>query len=363
MSSTESNPRSRPSSRVRPRTRWLLAGLVVGVAASVGGRAEAQVSSPVTLSYRASSSCPSSEVFVERVRARRPGIRVAAPGDDASLDVAVHVSRSATGHRGEIAIGGRSRAVEGASCGDVVTALALVAALLLDGGDDDRTDRPARSTSPSAASPSTSASASASVSGPVSGPPSPRTSPVAPAPLDERGAVDEREGRDRSAAVVVHGEVVALGAPRFAARGVVSLRLRVGSGFLAVGGGYTRADAAPVPDRAEASLVTGGFEACPWRLRLARRLSLLPCTTIDAGILTLHGAGVPLATARSRGWVAPGGAAWLEVDLTAWAFVALRVGVAAPLVRDTFYVRPDEDVFRASALVASGGLAAGARFP
>jgi hypothetical protein len=57
-----------------------------------------------------------------------------------------------------------------------------------------------------------------------------------------------------------------------------------------------------------------------------------------------------------------GGVARLEVALGGWMRLDTHAGVAAPFVRDTFYVLPNVDVYRPPPVVAWLGVRLGALF-
>jgi hypothetical protein len=108
--------------------------------------------------------------------------------------------------------------------------------------------------------------------------------------------------------------------------------------------------------------MTASVEACPFRLALGAGLSLVPCLPLEGGIFSVTGTGIPSAVTQQRPWFTVGGLTRLELALGPRFLVEARAGLAAPLVRDTFYFLPNTDVFRPAAVVGWGGLGAGVRF-
>jgi hypothetical protein len=96
---------------------------------------------------------------------------------------------------------------------------------------------------------------------------------------------------------------------------------------------------------------------------LGARVRFVPCLAFELGHLHAQGKAVVPATHVDRPWFATGAIARFELAL--FDALALEVAgyLAAPLVRDRFYVDVDSTVHRTSAI--TGGVAAGLslRFP
>jgi hypothetical protein len=99
--------------------------------------AHAQGGSP-PIEYDAPTECPTAAAFAAQIAARTPAYRSGT--DDPRLKVAIDVSAGAVRGRMTLERGGRQteREVEGERCADVVAALALIAAILLDPDADTR---------------------------------------------------------------------------------------------------------------------------------------------------------------------------------------------------------------------------------
>jgi hypothetical protein len=88
----------------------------------------------------------------------------------------------------------------------------------------------------------------------------------------------------------------------------------------------------------------------------------LPCLPLEAGALAVTGTGVPNGATALRPWVSLGVGGRLEIELSTAFVIEAQGGVAAPLVRDTFYFLPGSDVFHPAALAEWAGLGVGAQF-
>jgi hypothetical protein len=77
---------------------------------------------------------------------------------------------------------------------------------------------------------------------------------------------------------------------------------------------------------------------------------------MEAGAIRASGAGVPTPTSGVGPWVAAGGMAQLTLAVQEAALVDAHIGLAVPLVRDTFYFLPSTDVYKTPAVVGSAGL-------
>ncbi|HTN85134.1 MAG TPA: hypothetical protein VL242_15655, partial [Sorangium sp.] len=119
------------SAVLHPR-RLAAVAVLTGALAGSDARAEVQ---PLRITYEAHEGCPSATVFLRELTVRTSRARAAAP-DEAALEVHVRITRSAGASRGRITLGAgegaRVREVGGATCAEVVAALALITALRVD---------------------------------------------------------------------------------------------------------------------------------------------------------------------------------------------------------------------------------------
>lgn len=315
---------------------------------------------PRVTSFQAPSGCTSQALFVGEV-ARRT--RPSATEDTEALSFAVHVERLAPErHRGSVVVergsgGGSKRVVEGASCEEVMHALALVVALTLDpeGGGTERPDEPPA----------------------VEGPPA--STPLAPAPAAEQPARPRTPSQGSSESEVTLG----IGAHAAAHQGVApdtiftvpvfvelgvrrestpSLRARFAP---AIRLGFVRGSgerAFSGVGRASFTWTAGEVDLCPLAAEVAR-FSLVPCARMELGALTGEGAQIAPARSQTALWAALALPVRLRAALTRWLFVEAEAAPRLPLQRERFVFQPDFTVFRAPSVAWTAGAGAGVTFP
>src|SRR6185503_7235907 len=119
----------------RAARRWLLGFGAVSALGAAAPEAKAQAE-PVRIGYRAFAGCPDQSAFLAELSARTPRVRAAQPDEPArSVDVAI-VSQGSVA-QGLLVVSGTDgsstrREVTGNDCAEIVSALALVAALVID---------------------------------------------------------------------------------------------------------------------------------------------------------------------------------------------------------------------------------------
>ncbi|APR75244.1 Hypothetical protein A7982_00590 [Minicystis rosea] len=364
------SPRGQRTEASKMRSRWfgqavIAAAIVTSALAAGEARAETK---PIRIEYLAHPSCPGLDVLVEEITWRTSRARLAAPGEDA-FAVRARITKSGALLRGRLTLGkGReaiTREIEGASCDEVVSALALVTALAID---------PHASTSRK---------------------PPPAPPPPPPPPrftLPERPLVPDTLPAPAPAEILAAPlPVVALppappsaspwsmGARALVALAVTPRPLIGGSVFvdriLSRHWGASLRLAAEVgatgafeigPGSAAFVRAAGRFDACAFALRPTPRLSIQPCVAAEAGVL--RGEGIP------RGSLTTGGVAtvpWIALDFlprAAFAFdgvsVEVQAGPAFPLVRREFlFERPELVVHALPPVTFVGSIGAGFHFP
>ncbi|MBS2018334.1 MAG: hypothetical protein JST00_36030 [Deltaproteobacteria bacterium] len=330
---------------------------------------------PFSVDYRAPDGCPDASAFLGEVTARTPRARAAATGERARV-LHVRVEKRGDTLAGRLWIedagaASTAREVSGGSCGEVVGALGLVAALAVD---------PRASVAPRPAP--AAASASPSPPAPATAPAPPTTDPPPPTPpAEERpttSAPREADEASRSPSppqardprrwtVGAGGEVSAL------SDAVVSLRLfgelDFGGGLVAPALRIAAGRSLPVDrvapiGRAALTWTDGALEVSPLRFALARSvLTLRPCAAVAAGILEAEGAGVATPRAETRAWVAAsvhGRLAWTPISALV---LELEGGAHLPLLREKFFFDPNVPIYQAPAIAGFGRFSAGVRFP
>lgn len=276
-------------------------------------------------SYEVDPSCPAQDVFGARVLARL-GERSPSPeGVQLGVEIVRGTSPEQPGvfegrlHAREEGAMASTREVQGASCAEVVEALALLAALSLE----------TRSI--------------ASASEPVEPPPPPDPPPAAtrwrvgPLALALAQSAAAPEG------ALGAGVGVGLQLPAYGAlRPWVMLSVY-----------RTLQSSAALPDsiaQARFHLTAVYTVACPVRWPAESSWSLRPCVDFDVGRLTGRGLGSDRIETRRGLWASAGLAGRGEVHVWGPVWLAALVGAVVPLARHEFYFAPDAVVFRVPAI-------------
>lgn len=327
-------PRRNPSSLV---ARLALAiGLVSGAARGQTGVA------PGSLRYSASSGCPDEAAFRAQLASRLNAPVETKSG--LSLFVEVAVAEPSHGTLVVVDATGTSvrREVDGATCDEVVDAIALMAAVLLEG----RSEPGVQSAEPPMPTP-------------------PRTPPRGVVARD----VDSRPTASPASvplgwAVGAHAVLLGGVAPSLAAgvRAMAELGIDRPGVFrpaLRLSFAWTARTSAPTAvSNTHLSFLSGRAEACPLRLEGAHA-ALVPCATFDLGRIAVD----PGTGSRARLWLAPGIVARATWSVTRFLDLEVEGGLAFPLLRYHFFFEPEPQVYRVPAVGGTGGLGAAFRFP
>jgi hypothetical protein len=304
---------------------------------------------PITLDYGAARSCPDRSVFLDEIRSRTNRLRDARPGEAARV-IEITVTEAAQGVDGLLRIrdpGGSDaeRAVHGASCPHVVSALALIVALAID---------PQASTEPRPLpKPSSPPAAPRDLSPPAKDEPPPSTDPPAP------GGVAFGIGAQGS----VHSAVAP--DPLLAFGGYLKLESRGetlpgASAKLAVEHGEQTARVAE--GGGEIVWTSAHLDGCPWGFRVARTVSMAPCVAVNGGLIEVTGIDTPNAETARRNWLSLGALLRIEALRLDWMAVDSELGVAFPLVRDRYFLRPSTTVHEVPLVEIHAGLSIGVLF-
>jgi hypothetical protein len=257
----------------RPPASWALGALLALGTSSVAW-AETAEREPIRAGLRAPPGCPASGEFVAQVLARTGRAR-AAQATEPARTFSLEIEERALGFAGKLRVMTPSREwverrVEADSCEEVVEALALVAALILDPEAVTDRRRDAKRDEPSWTMPR------AAPQGPLPPPFSPTPAPPSPAPLGARvgigGEIVGGIAKTPMPAGRLWGEIVGRGRGLF--RPVVGLGFLVGRARV-VGNFQGRADITSLIER---------LSLCPLALR-SPVLSLSPCASADLGII------------------------------------------------------------------------------
>ncbi|HEX3852021.1 MAG TPA: hypothetical protein VHW01_13710 [Polyangiaceae bacterium] len=310
---------------------------------------------PIDWSYSAPPDCPPADAFEREFRARTNRAELVAGVANASRTFLVTLSSEPGRAVGRIEIDGpvdavATREVVGQTCGGVVSALALIAALAVD---------PLAGESPAVSSPPPRAEAAHLA---------PKSSPVAAPDVGEHVG---RTSLPRTVlAVGLDGGVVLGLFPKPAPSVSVFTEARLERGSLlspsarlSLSGAVSSSVAAP-PGSAKFRWLAAALDGCPFELRLLRGLQATPCVFMEVGVLQGSGTGVVTPEVESRRWVALGGSGRLNWQLGPF-FIEAQGRLEAPLARDTFVLTvPGRVVVDAvPAILGSFGLGAGVRWP
>jgi len=375
------------------RPPLLGAGAVAAAALSLAAATAAAqpATEPIRIRFAAAPGCPDGDAFTRQVWARTARARHAAEGE-AARTLKVEITAAPGRFQGRLAVedpAGPSavREVGGASCDEVVSALALIAALTID---------PQASTAPTPPSPTPPAPQRTT---PALQPPAPapqRTTPApqppapAPQPTPRRIPVTPPRISPSSPGSTLPGVAPPEGrvggeAPSLApalrvgvggqAAGVVAIAPTVTPGVFLFGDVAWIRDGLLAPtvrlgallatsEKVRSSAGTGRFtwaaahlEGCPLRIR-SGPLSIVPCALLEVGVLTGQGAGDSYAREIARPWVAPGILGRAEFRVVEGLSLEAQGALTFPLVRDTFYLEPATTLHDVPALggAVGGGL-------
>jgi hypothetical protein len=334
----------------------LLTGLSSILAASVAAAesAEPPEREPLDVDYVAPEGCPGTDAFLREVLGRTERARPANAGELARV-LHVRIEPGGAAFVGRLWIEDRAgatspREVRADSCGEVVSALALVGALAVDPG----------------------ASTTASVQdAPPSGeavPPPPQTLGAAPPPEAprERPGEEPLSGPTR-VAVGAGVELTTLAGPVLGARLFVDVDLgprgALAPAFRAgVSRSFDVTRTVPV-GRATLAFTQVSLEGCPVRLTLAAPLSVRPCLGVTGGVLDASPTGPRAAQARVRPWFAGEAHARFTWMPARWVAFELEAGALVPLLRETFYFEPEIVVYRAPPVGFLGRAGLAVHFP
>ena len=283
--------------------------------ASLAGRfAKATAPAPVYLSYEASSECPNREFFWQQLWWRSTQLASMQPR---TQPVFIHArvlryDGQFSGHvrltdaEGDIL----DRDVGGSTCTDVSLALALMAAVSLDGM-------------------------------------------LLPTQHHVRGPQRHQERRQWSLGLVggLHKAIDINVSPTLGLG--LTMRPRGHSdspewhleALVAQGDQLAIRDAVHPDGAVRFQWLAGRAAACPYQVRFAR-VAFGPCAVLELGVLSGVASNVSGAKRNSGLWLAPGGLLNWSAQL---APVSLRLagGGVFPVVRDRFILNPDHEVFRA----------------
>jgi hypothetical protein len=234
------------------------------------------------------------------------------------------------------------RDVEGASCDEVVRALALIGAVILEGRD-----APAAEAVP---------------------PPVVPTAPPPPVVDARREAPPEPPSAGRAEwSAGLHGAAQGGVGPTlaFGPRAFVDLADATGgwlspSARLSFVWTLPRTTSTPEGD-AELTWMSARLEACPVRLR-AGIVDVAPCASFDAGRIGGAGSQTDAPAEPARWWMAPGALSRVAVSLTRHLALEAELGVSFPLSEYRFFFAPSPPFYEVPRVAGAAGLGVAFRF-
>ncbi len=303
---------------------------------------------PLVVEYHAAVACPSEDFFAAQLLARTARIRLVPRGTPARR-ATVTIDLQGLLPLGRLVIqeidGAESvREVTGDACGEVVSALALIAALSVD---------PNAVTTPVVAPASVPVAAAPPAPVPVAPVPKPSV-PSVPFPVRFGVAAGLSAAAGIAPSVLLGGRFSLEMAHR-GVRYLPSLRLGLSSSRAArlalVGGGAV-----------DFSCTLGTISVSAVELT-AGPLWIAPTVDVEAGALRAVASHVAGATSASRAFATLGLGA--RVGLVVLRPIALEgsAGAELPLIRDRFFFEPDVTIARAAPVGVQAGLGLVARLP
>ena len=324
----------------------LVAMAMIGHAWASRADAQPPTNARIELSYEVPTGCPSRSEFLELVRARDPVSRRAGDGE-AERHMGVLVRNAPPGYTGRLTSYDRDHAllvreVTAATCSEVTDALAFIAAVAMD---------------------------TAAGSTTLEAPAAPMLHPEEPAPEPtptSNTAISQPT--NYAGAVGAHTEIVSamapgpvIGFPMF-----LDVAIRRESTF-APSFRFAFVPTLTVTrtndvGSAHFRWMMGRLEICPLQLVLSRSMRALPCSRVDAGLVSAAGELVGESNALSRPWAAVGATVRFGWTFAAPLTLELEAGAVVPLTRDKFFFQPNTEIYRFRSAGALGSLGLALRF-
>ncbi|OJY21093.1 MAG: hypothetical protein BGO98_14055 [Myxococcales bacterium 68-20] len=342
--------------------RWRSASLFLAVvlteAAWTSESAADEEAEPIRLEYTADAACPSRDEMVDRIASYTTRWTLAS--ENWRRKFVVRVDRRGAVFSGRLEITSSRhasvrRTIEGDSCSDVATGLAIAVALAIDpyASPVAHEEPPAGEPSESADAP-TPAPPQTAVAPPASPPEAPKTAQEVPPRTESRPRASPPVPLRPPALSVAFG---ARGGANGAVSGVLAdvgvfvelawtppfEHIHWLSPSIRLGGKHSFTRTAEVgPSDVLINWKAGFVEACPGHVALGPRLRVSTCLAAHAGILSAHVRDAPGVEATRRSWFDYGAVAHARWLAHPRFFVEVVGGAVIPLVRDRIRVEPDE---------------------
>ncbi|MDB5220001.1 MAG: hypothetical protein JWO86_7928 [Myxococcaceae bacterium] len=337
------------------------AGVVALVAAATIRSVHADDLVPVQLELEGPTGCPDGAAFTREVLARAPRARIAAPAERARALLARVKPGGPHGYDGVLVVrdnGGAAteRAVHAPSCDELVTALAVIAAVVID-------PMTAKTGAIDASAPADAAADVSEVLATDAAPPTTATTPDASTewPTEPPPNAEPRDAWEMS--VGGGGGAVGGSAPTLMFSVPVFFEVfRNADGIVAPAIRLRFERTATAPSEIGAFARTGGaLDVCPIAFR-ARSLRAQPCGRLELAALFASGREVDPIRSDLRPWFALGPVARVRLELATPLFLELEGALLLAIVRDRFFVEPGTLVYRAPLVGATTAFAVGLVF-
>jgi len=371
----------------------VLSGAAIGLVIFVTTlRARAQSSVPIRLDYVAPGSCPDRGAFASQLATRTRRLQIVS-GDTRAQVLTVRVGPRGTRFVGHLTIGdsgggASERDVEGRSCAEVVTALALIGALVLDpssnedakddakdhAGDDPK-DQAVNGTSGKPGGENGSDPARAGTKPEDSSPKGNEAKGDKAKGNEAKGNEDrnhEDKGREDEGdhakdagrwqlSFGAQGEIAFGIAPKILGSVPVFVelarrseqRIVSPSARLRFERSGTDADAT-AQGSAHFTWTEASLDVCPIALWPTHRWRVQPCLRGEVGVVDGTGVGTPLSNEKTRPWLDFAAVAGSRWEIVGPLFVEIEAALVVPVVRDRFFIDPaNTTVFLSSPAGAS----------
>jgi len=318
----------------------IVAALTLAILTCVSGAARAQLATerrvePFRLVWSTSAGCRDAHAFIAELEGRTSLLREA-QADEHALTFIAETFPIATGVRGRLTVRRpdgdlTERDVPGLDCDEVVSAMALIAALMVDPLADGTTHSPLRRAEPSSLAPE----------------------PARRIDRDSLRVEQRLTGHTAIAPGLTVGQAV----------GVVLTR--EGSRFrpsLGASAHLARATTTATGGSAELSWLAAQLTACPVGARPREGWDLRACATFQLGRLRGSGFQTTAPASKSILWSAAGAELAARFRLMGPLWLGLEGGLTFPFTREQFYLEPQQTVHRVPAWGVSCGGGFGLRF-
>jgi len=316
-----------------------------------------------TLPFRVESvpgdACTHTDGFSEQLLRRTERVERARPGEEA-LVFRIEIARDGNGFTGRLAVreldgSQTNRTVSGASCDEVISAMALIAAVLV----DPNASAEALSDSPSESDPTPGSTPAPAPAPPPE--PAPEAGPLPPSPPEYRKAPDSsaRVAYGGGVAIAFEGAAAPAGTPALALELEAALeRDSFVSPLLVVSLERAFPKRSTTPNGV-ARFQWTAFRAsgCPLRVSAGNDWVFRPCAFFEFGELVARGEQTERRSTTEAPWLALGGTLRVEYSPAPPLFLVLDGGLVAPLRHDTFYFDPPSPRNTAFAIPVVGATA------